>query len=157
MRRPADPELVFFFCLVLAVGIAFRAAAADVPAWRGWFRVSDGRTFVTDGALMIEAAAVRVDPLPEKKLELSAKIVDGYLAARGPEDVRVSELEPADDGKSYRPPSGVPVSARYVDYLRSVLPASTLRFRFDGDGKPIAIVSEGKTVGVVMPMARSRP
>lgn len=157
MRRPIDLELVSLVCLALAVVVAVRAGAAEAPAWKGWFSVSDGRTFVTDGALMIEATAARVDPLPEKKLELSAKIIDGYLAARGPEDVRVSELEPASDGKSYRPPSGVPVSARYVDYLRSVLPASTLRFRFDGDGKPIAIVSEGKTVGVVMPMARSRP
>jgi hypothetical protein len=157
MRRPLVSELVLLVSFTLVVALAVRAAAADAPAWTGWFRVADGRTFVTDGAMMLDAAVARVDPLPGRKLELSAEVVEGHLAGHGSEEMRVSELERGGDGRAYRAPSGVTVSARYVDYLRDHVPVASLRLRFDGDGKPITIVSNGETIGVVMPMARPRP
>src|SRR5688572_30352020 len=43
------------------------------PAWQGIVRLSDGRVFVTDGGLAIEAALAKPAKLPDR--ELAAKIL----------------------------------------------------------------------------------
>ena len=47
------------------------------PTWQGIVRMSDGRTFVTDGGLAIDAALAKPAKLPER--ELAARVLEQYL------------------------------------------------------------------------------
>src|SRR5262245_56570279 len=49
------------------------------PQWQGILRLSDGRTFVTDGGLAIDAALAKPAALPSR--ELAAKVLETYLGA----------------------------------------------------------------------------
>jgi hypothetical protein len=122
------------------------------PKWQGQVRLSDGRTFVTDGGLAIDAALARPDPLPARVL--AAKVLEGYLAAKPKDEFSVSDLRKGANGRTYTAPSGVVLNATYIDYLRRILPVASLRLRVEGDLKPVVVVSKGVAVGVLMPVAR---
>src|SRR3954463_10735012 len=49
------------------------------PAWQGTVRLSDGRTFITDGGLAVDVALARPPVVPKR--ELSAKVLENYLNA----------------------------------------------------------------------------
>ena len=122
------------------------------PRWQGQLRLSDGRTFVTDGGLAIDAALARPDPLPARVL--TAKVLEDYLAAKPKDEFSVNDLKKAANGRTYTAPTGVVLNATYIDYLRRILPAASLRIRVEGDLKPAVVVSKGVAVGVLMPVAR---
>lgn len=149
LRSADDPAVKTTLPIVLVLAAA--AFAGDAPVWTRWMKLSDGRTFVSDGAIALDAALAKPSALPKDEIP-NAKVVEDHLAARPSEEVRASELERNPDGRTYRTPSGVLLSAGYVAYLRSVAPPGTLRFRVGGDRKPIVIVSDGTAVGIVMPI-----
>ena len=122
------------------------------PKWQGHLRLSDGRTFVTDGGLAIDVALARPDPLPARVL--TAKVLEDYLAAKPKDEFSVNDLKKAANGRTYTTPTGVILNATYIDYLRRILPAASLRIRVEGDLKPVVVVSKGVAVGVLMPVAR---
>ena len=144
------------FALVLLVLLAapLTFAADGVPAWKKTLEMSDGRTFVTDGAMTIDAALAKPAELPKDVLpQASSKIMEKFMAAELPNEYAIGELERAESGK-YRAPNGLILSALYVDFLRSVLADGTLRLRMKGDLEPVVVLSSGKAVGLVMAMKR---
>jgi len=119
--------------------------------WQGVVRLSDGRTFITDGGLAVDTAFVKPATLPER--EIPGKVLETYLNAERKDEYDLGDLTPAATGKTFTTPSGIPLNATYINYLRRTLPAS-LRFRVGGELEPIGIVANGKVVGVLMPVRK---
>jgi len=123
--------------------------AAGEPTWQGVLRLSDGRTFVTDGGLALDAALAKPSALPER--QVAAKVLEDYLNAPHKEECSLSDLNPAASGKGYTTPSGIELNATYITFLRRHLP-SDASLRSTARNQPIVIVVDGKAVGVLMPV-----
>jgi hypothetical protein len=122
------------------------------PAWQAVARLSDGRTLVTDGGLAIDAALAQLARLPEK--EFSGKVIENYFNLPLKDEYRFGDLTPPANGRTYTTPSGIPLNATYLDYLRRILPAASVRFRMGGELQPVVILVDGKAVGALMPVRR---
>jgi len=138
---------------LLAACAASTAVAQEEVSWRNVFRLSDGRLFVTDGALMIDASFVDEGQRPSAEITPSMQVIEGYLALKHPDEFTLQQLEVGSLPRSFRSPSGVFVGAKYVEFLRAAGPERSLRLRMNGAREPIVIVSDGVAVGVVMPLA----
>jgi hypothetical protein len=124
-------------------------AGGTAPAWSRILRLADGRTLVTDGALIIDAAIARPASLPGNEAG-SADIIQRYLSATPPDEVALGDLSRGPRTHTYMGPGGVLFNADYIDYLRSILPGRA-RIRMGGDS-PAVIVLDGKAVGLIMPL-----
>ena len=125
---------------------------AGDPKWQGIVRMSDGRTFVTDGGLAVDVALAKPSKLPERVV--SGKVLETYLAAAKPDEFGFADLRVAVSGRTYTTPKGIPLNATYINYLRRILPVPTVRFRMSGEQDPVLVVASGKTVGVLMPVRK---
>ena len=119
------------------------------PAWQGRVRMSDGRMFVTDGGLAIDAAVAKPATLPDR--EIPGKVLEDYMKAPHTEECALTELSAGADGRSYLTPAGIAVSSTYVDYLRRTL-GGRARLRTGGVGRPIVVVAGGAHAAVLMPV-----
>jgi hypothetical protein len=119
------------------------------PVWQGIVRVTDGRTFVTDGGLAIDAAFAQPSTLPERVL--TGKLLEDYLSAPHKDEYGFGDLKEAVSGRTYRTPSGIDVNATYIKYLQRILPRGA-RLRMTAPMQPIVILADGKAVGVLMPV-----
>ena len=124
---------------------------AGDPQWQGVVRLSDGRSFITDGGIAIDTAFAKPVTLPAK--EIPGKVMETYLNAAHKDEYGFGDLTPVATGKTYMTPAGIPLSATYINYLRRILPAST-RFRVGGELQPVGIVANGQVVGVLMPVRK---
>jgi hypothetical protein len=125
------------------------------PHWQRTLRLSDGRTFVTDGAMAIDAALARPAALPADVLPpASADLVERRMAAQPPDEFGLSQLSPRPDGRTYGTPSGVDLGRTYVEFLRRALPPARVRLRTGRGREPVVVLLDGAPVGVVMPVAR---
>jgi hypothetical protein len=122
------------------------------PTWQGILRMRDGRTFVSDGGLAIDAAVAKPGKLPGR--ELPAKILEDYLGASHKDECGLRDLAAAASGLTYTTPSGIVLNATYINYLRRILPAASGRLRMTGKTQPVVIVVNGKAIGVLMPVAQ---
>jgi len=120
------------------------------PVWQGILRLGDGRTFVTDGGLAIDAAVAKPVKLPAR--ELASKLLEDYFKAAHKDECGLSDLRAAASGKTYSTPNGIALNATYVDYLRRILPAGSVRLRMTGPLQPVVIVASRQAVGVLMPV-----
>jgi hypothetical protein len=120
------------------------------PAWQGILRLRDGRTFVTDGGLAIDAALARVPKLPER--EVAAKLLEVYLGAAHTDECRFSDLTAVATGRTYTTPSGIALNATYINFLRRTLSTRSVRFRMTGPTQPIVVVLDDNAVAVLMPV-----
>ncbi len=122
------------------------------PNWQRSLRLGDGRLFVTDGAMAIDAAVARPATLPaEARMPAGASFIKRQLTARLPDEVGLSQLS-RQGGGPYSTPTGVHLSPGYIDFLRSAVPAA--RLRSSGARDPVVVVLDGRAVGVVMPLAQ---
>jgi hypothetical protein len=122
------------------------------PKWQAVLRTSDGRTFVTDGGLAIEAELAKPAKLPER--QVAGKLMDTYLSATPPDEFGLSDLTANASGRTYTTPKGIPLNATYINFIRRILPARAVRFRMGGELQPVLIVANGKAVGVLMPVKK---
>ena len=122
------------------------------PAWQGTVLLSDGRKFVTDGGFAFDAAIAKPAKLPER--QFPSKIVEEYLKAPHKDECRLADLVGNASGKTYRTPSGIALNATYINYLKRVLPARSVRLRMTAPMQPILVESDGKLVGVLMAVAQ---
>ena len=60
------------------------------PAWQGTLSLTDGRTFVTDGGLAIDAALARPATVPARVV--AAKVLEGYLNAAHRDECGFNDL-----------------------------------------------------------------
>jgi len=111
--------------------------------------MSDGRTFITDGGLAVDAALAKVIALPTR--ELPAKVLEGHMNASQKDECGFSDLTLAATGKTYVSPSGIALNATYIKYLRRVAPVGS-RFRMTEPGRPVVLVADGSPIAVLMPV-----
>jgi hypothetical protein len=124
--------------------------ASRDPVWQGILRLADGRTFVTDGGLALDAAVAKPVTLPAR--EVASKVLEDYFQATHKDECGLSDLRAAASGKTYSTPNGIALNATYVDYLRRMLPGESVRLRMTGPLQPVVIVASRKVVGVLMPV-----
>jgi hypothetical protein len=125
---------------------------AGDPAWQGTVRMSDGRTFITDGGLAVDAAFAKPATLPAR--EVASKVLEGYLKASHRNEYGFDDLTAAPTGKTYTSPSGIALNATYVNYLRRVAPRGA-RFRMTEGTQPIVVVAaDGHPIAVLMPVKK---
>jgi len=120
------------------------------PTWQGIVRLADGRLFVTDGGLAIDAALAKPATLPDR--EFPSKVLEDYLKAAHKDECSLSDLKAVASGRTYTTPSGIALNATYIDYLRRRLPTGSGRLRMTAAMQPVVIVADGKAVGVLMPV-----
>jgi hypothetical protein len=121
--------------------------------WSRTLQMPDGRTFVSDGGLAIDAEVAKPASLPSTIIPPeSAKIVAGHMTAPFDKEIGLGELRPGSLKNSFVTPDGIGLNGNYITFLRDVLPAAKTRLRTKGKRDPVVIVTDAKTVGVVMPM-----
>ena len=123
---------------------------AGDPVWQGLIRANDGRTFVTDGGLVIDAALAKPARLPER--EFPSKLLHDYFNQSHTVEYGLADLKEATPGKTLTSPNGIAMNATYINYLRRVLPRTTARLRMSEGLRPIVIVLDGQPVGAFMPV-----
>ena len=128
---------------------------AGDPVWQGVLQHTDGRTFVTDGGFAIDAALAKPGKLPQR--QYPSKLLEQYFSEPHQDECGVEELQRDPAGKTYTAPAGLALNATYVDFLRRVVPASSLRFRTSGRTRPIVVLANGQIVGVLLPVAQVDP
>jgi hypothetical protein len=121
------------------------------PVWQGTLRMSDGRTFITDGGLAVDAAFATPAALPTR--EFPAKVLEDYLKASHKNEYGFADLTLAATGKTYTSPSGIALNATYINYLRRIA-LRRLRFRMTEGVQPIVVVADGSPIAVLMPVKR---
>jgi hypothetical protein len=121
------------------------------PVWQAKLQLTDGRVFVTDGGLAIDAALAKPSPLPERTVP--SKILEDAFAADHKDEYRLSDLAAGANGRSYVAPNGIPLSSTYVNFLRRVAPRS-VRLRMIAPMRPVIVMDGDKPIGVLMPVAR---
>ena len=84
----------------------------------------------------------------------SRKILEDYLGAAHKDETGFKDLDAAASGRTFTTPSGIALNATYINYLRRILPAASVRFRMTGKMQPIVVVADGKAIGVLMPVAQ---
>ena len=116
-------------------------------------RLSDGRTFVTDGGMAIDAAIAKPAALPTDVLpHVAARRIEAFLAAQTTHDFGLGQLSASGGGRTYDSPSGVRLNTTYLDLLRRNVSAARVRLRMKGDLDPVVVVVDGKPAGVMMPV-----
>jgi hypothetical protein len=118
------------------------------PVWQGIVRLN-GRTFVTDGGLALDAAIAKPARLPQR--EFPGKVLQTYLDAAHKDEYGLRDLTAAASGKTYTAPNGIALNATYINYLRRTLSAA-VRLRTTGSMQPVVILANEKIVGVLMPV-----
>jgi hypothetical protein len=127
------------------------------PSWSRAIPMPDGRTFVTDGGLSIDAALARPAAMPSVVLTpASAKLLAGYLEAPYDNETGMGDLRPGNAKNTFTTPDGVALNGNYITFLRSVVPSARTRLRTSGKTGPVVVVSDGKAVAVMMPLQPPR-
>ena len=119
------------------------------PTWQGTVHMNDGRTFITDGGLAVDAALAKPSVLPTR--EVPAKVLEDYIKAAHKNEYGFDDLTRAGNGTTYMSPSGIALNATYVNYLRRIAPRGA-RLRMTEGTQPIVVMADGKAVAVLMPV-----
>ncbi len=122
------------------------------PVWSSSVQLPDGRTFVTDGGLAVDAAVAKAEPLPAAALPAeTGRVFDGHLKVSHTDEIDLADLKAGEHKNTFMGPRGIGVSGNYVNYLLRTMPKSRLRFRTEKD--PVVIVVDSRAVGLLMPLA----
>ena len=130
------------------------ASGDTMPVWSRVFTMPDGRPFVTDGGLAIDAAVAKPATMPQTAMGART----GELMARnflGPyqEDIAFGDLRASSLKNTLVSPKGVFLNGNYVTYLRGVLSARRARLRMKGPRDPVVVLEDGIPVAILMPVA----
>jgi hypothetical protein len=124
------------------------------PAWSRVLNMPDGRTFVTDGALSIDAKFAKPAALPSVVLPPeSAKNIAGRLTAPYKNEIAFGALRPGSFRNSFVTPDGIGLNGNYVNFMRQVLPAARTQLRTGGATDAVVVVTDGQPVAILMPLA----
>jgi len=123
------------------------------PVWSRVLPMPDGRTFVTDGGLSVDARFAKPAKLPSVVLAPnSGKIIADRMAAPYDKEILLAELRPGSFKNSFTTPDGIALNGNYVTFLRQILPART-RLRTKGATDAVVAVTDGQAVAILMPLA----
>jgi len=130
-------------------------ATVGSPVWSHAVHMPDGRTFVTDGGMAIDADVARPAVMPEVMAgSQGGALLTRHMSGPREEEVGLTGLRAGPFENTFATPKGVAINGNYVTFLRGVGPASRIRLRAQGTMDPIVIVLDGKSIGVLMPVRR---
>jgi hypothetical protein len=155
MTSSIAAALAVVVCGIAAAGRAAPAAAAggadaDAVRWSAHCDLGDGRRFLTDGALLVEAKYLPDVAVPEKSV--GARGVERMLASETDHEFGPGDLKRKSDGGHYVAPGDIVLGHKYVELLRGSGLKGRLRFRGKARNDPVLILDGKKVVGVVMPI-----
>jgi hypothetical protein len=145
------------FLTAVAVGAQDRPAPSSpivvaTPQWSRAIAMPDGRTFVTDGAMMIDAAIAKPAKMPTSTMPVaSGKIMEDQMKTAHLDEVALGSLRAGTRPNTFVGPRDIPLNGNYVTFLRRVAPQSRLRFKKPLEG--VVIVLGERTIGMMMPLA----
>ena len=131
-------------------------------AWRGVRRLSDGRTFVTDGRILLDVKywtpffpddvlPEKADPVPAEKIKRLLKAKAGDLV------VMLDDLVKDRKGDCFQVPGqGIRLGKSYIYFLMALRASSGFRLHCDDESNPVFIHDGRKRIGAIMPM-REKP
>src|SRR5262245_19145253 len=102
MRRltvPATAAIVLITTQLLLAQTRIKPTAPGTPGdpvWQGVLHLSDGRTFVTDGGLAIDAALAKPAKLPDR--EFPARVIENYINVPHKDECGLGVLKAAESG-----------------------------------------------------------
>src|SRR5262245_503591 len=103
-----------------------------LPAWSRVMNMPDGRMFVTDGGLSIDAKLAKPATLPSVVIPPeSAKGLAARLTLPYDKEIGLGDLQVGTFKNSFATPDGIHLNGNYVTFLRQVLPAGS-RLRTKG-------------------------
>jgi hypothetical protein len=127
------------------------------PTWSRVLQMPDGRSFVSDGGLAIDAALVKPAALPGIVIPAAnAKVIADRMMAPHQEEIGLGQLASGRRENSFVTPAGVHLNGNYVTLFRRVLPARA-RLRTRGVVDAITVVVDGEMVAFLMPLAPPKP
>jgi hypothetical protein len=157
--------LIGSFMFAMAASVAAQSSRPPLsspsvvapPTWWRVLQMPDGRTFVTDGGLSVDAKLARPAAMPSGELPpASAKVLAGYLAAPYDKETGIGELQPGSAKNTFTTSDGVVLNGNYITFLRQVAPPARTRLRTRGKTSPVVVVTDGQAVAVMMPVQPPR-
>jgi hypothetical protein len=128
-------------------------ATVAPPTWTRVLQMPDGRSFVSDGGLAIDAALVKPTALPGTVIPVeSTKAIAARMMTPHQEEIGLGQLASGRRENSFVTPAGVHLNGNYVTLLRRVVPARA-RLRTRGGADAITVVVDGEMVAFLMPLA----
>ena len=165
MKRFRRVPLALAGCLITAGATAIcqteikpsSPAVVAPPAWSRVMKMPDGRTFVTDGGLSVDATFAKPATLPSTVIPPeSAKILAGRMTAPYDHEIGLGQLTTGSLKNSFATPDGIFLNGNYVNFLREVMPRSA-RLRTKGKMDPVVVMADGQPVAILMPLAPPAP
>jgi hypothetical protein len=126
------------------------------PIWWRAIPMDDGRLFVTDGGISIDAAVVKPATLPEKFPPAAGANVARLLSTPYDKETSLGDLRPGTRPNTLVTAEGIVLNGNYITLLRSVLKPAQARLRTKGKTDPVVVVVEGRAIGVMMPVQPPR-
>ena len=126
------------------------------PTWWRAIPMADGRTFVTDGGLSIDAALVKPATLPEMMPPASATSLARLLSTPHEHETGLRDLQAGSAPNTFTTGDGVILNGNYITLLRSVLSPGRTLLRTRGKTDPVVVIADGQAVGVMMPIQPPR-
>jgi hypothetical protein len=127
------------------------SAVVPEPAWSRTVHLADGRTFVTDGGLALDATVAKPSRMPRDiQGEQAARALAGHLSVVNPTEVGLGDLKPGKKPNTFVAANGTALNGNYVSFLKRSTPRARLRLK--GLVDPILVTLDGKAIGVFMPL-----
>jgi hypothetical protein len=165
MQSISAAGLLILVCAMLAwSGRSTGAADGGKPAapgdradpeavqWRAHCDLDDGRRFITDGSLLLEARVVPDVAVPEKSVP--AKAAQRLLESKTDREFGLKDLQKKTADGHYLAPGEIQLNGKYVELLKRSKRKDTVRFAAKGPDDPVLIMDGRKAVGVMMPMKK---
>jgi hypothetical protein len=127
------------------------------PVWTRAVKMPDGRTFVTDGGLMVDAVVAKPSVMPDVVLPVAnGEILARNFSASFDKEVGLGDLRPGSLKNTFVTPDGIALNGNYVRFLGSILSVGRTRLRTRGPSDPVTVFSGEQPVAIVMPVATLR-
>ena len=152
MRSLIAIALVFQISELLVPAHAYSAenGTTETVQWKAYSEFSDGRKFISDGALLLEARYLPNVPLPS--MNIPQPNIQRLLESVTDHEFDLSDLDRTPPDGHYVGPGPIKINGKYIELLKESPLKSSLRFRAKGSNDPVLILDDDKVVGVVMPM-----
>ena len=124
--------------------------AAEAMQWRAYSEFSDGRRFISDGALLFDSRYLPSVPLP--KVSIHPPNIQRFLDSVNDHGFDLSDLDREPPDGHYIGPGPIKLNGKYIELLKTSPLEPSWRFMAKASTDPVLILDGDKVVGVVMPM-----
>jgi hypothetical protein len=123
-----------------------------VPVWTHKVKLPppDGRTFVSDGGLVLDVDVAKPAVRPSQVMAADmGTAVAGYLSGYYPNEFGLPDVHEGPSAGVFVGPQGFAVSRNYVTFLTRYAPR--VRLRSKGPGYPVLLVLDQRNIGLLLP------